>query len=103
MWPQLHCKWKQRVLSEEEHVHHQFQQISLANHRPEEEFRDEAGHDALQRGGCEEDSGKSFAVPSVKDQHHLPEGMLGFLLQAFNKQSCFQIWHICQRKDARVG
>lgn len=79
----------QSVLSEEEHVHHQFQQIGLAYHRPEEEFRDEARRDALQHGGCEEDSGKSFAVPLVKEQHHLPEGMLGFLLQAFNKQTRF--------------
>lgn len=79
----------QSVLSEEEHVHHQFQQISLAYHRPEEEFSDEAGRDALQHGGCEEDPGESFAVPPVKEQHHLLEGMLGFLLQAFNKQTCF--------------
>lgn len=77
------------VLSEEEHVHHQFQQIGLAYHGPEEEFRDEAGCDAPQHGGSEEDPGKSFVVLLVKEQDHLPEGMLGFLLQAFYKQSCF--------------
>lgn len=77
------------VLSEEEHVHHQLQQISLAYHRPEEEFRDEARRDAPQHGGCEEDLAESFAVPPVKEQRHLPEGMLGFLLQAFHKQACF--------------
>lgn len=77
------------VLSEEEHVHHQFQQIGLAYHGPEEEFRDEAGRDALQHGSREENPGKSFVVPLVKEQDHLPQGVLGFLLQAFNKQSCF--------------
>lgn len=79
----------QSVLSEEEHVHHQLQQVRLADHRPEEEFGDEARRDALQHGGCEEDSGESLAVPPVQQQHHLPEGMLGFLLQAFNKHTCF--------------
>lgn len=75
------------VLSEEEHVHHQFQQVGLADHGPEEEFGDEAGRDALQHGGCEKDPGESFVVPSMEEQDHLPQGVLGFLLQAFDEQS----------------
>lgn len=79
----------QSVLSEEEHVHHQLQQVGLAYHGPEEEFRDEARRDALQHRGREEDSGESLAVPPVEEQHHLPQGVLGFLLQAFNKHTRF--------------
>lgn len=81
--------WGGGVLSEEEHVHHQLQQVGLAYHGPEEEFRDEAGRDALQRGGREEDPREPFVVPLVKEQDHLPEGVLGFLLQVFNKRGCF--------------
>lgn len=76
------------VLSEEEHVHQQLQQVGLAYHGPEEEFRDEAGRDALQHGGCEEDSSKALLVPGVEAMDHLAEGVLSFLLQAFHKQSC---------------
>ncbi|TNN76291.1 hypothetical protein EYF80_013579 [Liparis tanakae] len=72
----------------EEHVDQQLQQIRLAGHGPEEEFSDEARCDALQRGGCEEDPGKALAVPWVEELDHLAEGVLSFLLQAFNKQSC---------------
>lgn len=75
-----------RPLSVEEHVDQQLQQISLAYHGPEEEFRDEAGCDALQHGGCEQDLGKSLLVPWVKELDQLAEGVLSFLLQAFNKQ-----------------
>lgn len=77
------------LLSAEEHVDQQLQQISLAYHGPEEEFRDEAGCDALQHGGCEEDSSKALPVPWVKELDRRAEGMLSFLLQAFDKQSCF--------------
>lgn len=76
------------LLSAEEHVDQKFQQIGLADHRPEEEFRDEAGCDALQHGGCEEDLSKALLVPWVKELDHLAEGVLSFLLQAFNEQSC---------------
>lgn len=76
------------LLSAEEHVDQQLQQIGLAYHGPEEEFRDEAGRDALEHGGCEEDSSKALLVPWVKELDHLAEGVLSFLLQAFNEQSC---------------
>lgn len=75
-------------LSEEEHVDQQLQQFGLSDDRPEKEFRDEAGCDALQHGGCEEDSSEALLVPRVEDLDHLAEGVLSFLLQAFNKQSC---------------
>lgn len=75
-------------LSAEEHVGQQLQQISLADHRPEEEFCDEAGHDALQHGACEEDLGKALLIPWVEEPDHFPEGVLSFLLQAFREQSC---------------
>lgn len=76
------------LLSAEKHVDQKFQQVCLADHRPEEEFRDEAGRDALQHGGCEEDLSKALLVPWVKEVDHLAESMLSFLLQAFNEQSC---------------
>lgn len=78
--------WSSSSLSGEEHVDQQLQQISLADHRPEEEFSDEAGCDALQHGACEEDLGKALLVSWVKEPDHLPEGVLSFLLQAFNEQ-----------------
>lgn len=80
--------WPPPWLSEEEHVDQQLQQVGLSDDRPEKEFRDEAGCDALQHGGCEEDSSEALLVPRVEDLDHLAEGMLSFLLQAFNKQSC---------------
>lgn len=75
-------------LSAEEHVGQQLQQISLADHRPEKEFSDEAGCDAPQHGTCKEDLGKALLIPWVKEADHLAEGVLSFLLQAFNEQSC---------------
>lgn len=75
------------LLSVKEHVDQQLQQVSLAYHGPEEQFSDEAGCDALQHGGCEEDSSKALLVPWVKELNHLAQSMLGFLLQAFNKQA----------------
>lgn len=93
------------VLSAEEHVGQQLQQIGLAYHGPEEKFSDEAGRDALQHGGREENSSEALPVTWVKELDHLPEGVLSFLLQAFNKQSCLQIWDICEilRQDIRVA
>lgn len=49
-------------ISAEEHVDQQLQQVGLANHRPEEELGDEAGCDALQHGGCEEDPSEAFLL-----------------------------------------
>lgn len=83
------------LLCVEEHVNQQLQQVSLAYHRPEEQFSDEAGRDALKHGGCEEDSSKALLVSRVKQLDHLPQGMLSFLLQAFHKQACLQMWYIC--------
>lgn len=76
------------LLSAEEHVDQQLQQIGLAYHGPEEEFGDEAGRDALQHGGCEEDASKALLVPRAQELDHLAEGMLSLLLQAFDEQSC---------------
>lgn len=76
------------LLPAEEHVDQQLQQISLAYHGPEEEFRDEAGCDALQCGGGEKDPSEALPVPRVEEPDHLAKGVLSFLLQAFNEQSC---------------
>lgn len=83
------------LLPAEQHVDQQLQQFSLANHRPEEQFSDEARCDALKRGRCEEDSSKTLLVPRVKELDHLAQGVLSFLLQPLNKQSCLKIWDIC--------
>lgn len=74
------------TLSAEQHVDQQLQQIGLSYHRPEEEFSDEARCDALQRGGCQEDSSKALLVPRVKELDYLAEGVLSFLLHAMNKE-----------------
>lgn len=74
-------------LSAEEHVDQQLQQIGLADHGPQEEFSEQAGCDALQRGGGKEDLGKALVVPWVKEPDHLAEGLLSLLLQAFNEES----------------
>ena len=76
------------LLLAKEHVDQQLQQISLADHRPEEQFSDEAGCDALQRGCCEEDSSKTLLVPGVKELDHFAQDVLSFLLQPLNEQSC---------------
>ena len=75
------------LLSAEEHVDQQLQQVGLAYHGPEEEFSDEAGRDALQQGGCEEDSSEAL-LAGLDELDHLAEGVLGLLLQAFHKESC---------------
>lgn len=76
------------LLPAKEHVNQQLQQIRLPNHGPKEQFSDEAGCDALQRGGCEEDSSKTLLVPWVKELDYLAQGVLSFLLQPLNEQSC---------------
>lgn len=76
------------LLPAEEHVDQQFQQIGLAYDGPEEQFTDEAGCDALQHGGCEQDPSEALAVPRVQEVDHLTEGVLGLLLQAFSEQGC---------------
>lgn len=79
--------WGPSLLSVEEHVDQQLQQVSLAYHGPEEEFGDEAGRDALKHGGCEEDSSKALLVSRVKQLDHLAQGVLSFLLQAFHERA----------------
>lgn len=75
------------VLPTEEHVDQQLQQVGLTNHRPEEQFSDEAGRDGLQHGGCEQDLCEALLVPWVKELDNVSQGMLSFLLQPLNKQS----------------
>lgn len=72
----------------------QLQQVGLADDGPEEELAEQAGRDAVQQRGRQQDPGEAVLVARVQEQHHLAEGLLGLLLQALHKHCGLQVWNI---------